>query len=88
MNPTEAYDKRWRALALSLLIPRRIHGALGGLAPDAAAAADSSVGGAAAVAARLEGPAADSLRSAADAASSRGWATQRWWPRRSSWRAP
>jgi len=23
MNPTEAYDKRWRALALSLLIPRR-----------------------------------------------------------------
>jgi predicted MFS family arabinose efflux permease len=45
-----------------------VEGALGGLPPEAAATADSSVGGAAAVAAQLGGPAADSLRAAADTA--------------------
>ena len=44
-----------------------VEGSLTGLPPDAAAAADSSVGGAVSVADRM-GPAGDALRSAADAA--------------------
>jgi len=44
-----------------------VEGALTGLPPEAAAAADSSVGGAVSVADRM-GPAGDALRSAADAA--------------------
>jgi Na+/melibiose symporter-like transporter len=43
-------------------------GALGGLPPEAAEAANSSVGGAVEVAGRLGGPEGDALRSAADAA--------------------
>ena len=45
-----------------------VEGALVALPPDAAAAADSSVGGAVSVAERLSGPGGDALRSAADAA--------------------
>ena len=44
-----------------------VEGALTGLPPEAAAAADSSVGGAVSVADKM-GPAGDALRSAADAA--------------------
>ena len=45
-----------------------VEGALGDLHPDAAAAADSSVGGAVSVAGGLPAPAAEALRAAADAA--------------------